>query len=116
MREHGDEAVWDLINPAVGGVKLQTCLPAGRYHGRKPVELHNLRVTGGDIMITGMATDTKQKKVEKLMEQVALRVFQKMLRSRRVSELVRLAQEGGSFDFLMSEPDLYSLPPKHEKG
>ncbi len=67
-------------------------------------------------MITDMATDTKQKKVEKMMEQVASRVFQKMLRSRRVSELVRLAQEGGSFDFLANEPDIYSLQPKHEKG
>ena len=61
-----------------------------------------------------MATDIQQKKIEKLMEQVALRVFKKMLRSRKVSELIRLAHEGGSFDFLKNEPDLYSSP-KHEK-
>ncbi len=85
-------------------------------YGGRWKDFCNLRVLRWGIMITDMATDTKQKKVEKLMEQVALRVFQKMLRNRRVSELVRLAQDGGSFDFLMSEPDLYSLPPKHEKG
>ena len=63
-----------------------------------------------------MTVSVEEKKIEKLMERVALRVFQKMLRSRRVSKLVRLAQEGGSFDFLMSEPDIYSSQPKYEKG
>jgi len=63
-----------------------------------------------------MATDVAEKKIEKLMEQIALRVFQKMLRSKKISELVRLAQEGGSFDFLANEPDIYSSKPTHEKG
>ena len=61
-----------------------------------------------------MATVVEQKKIEKLVERVTVRVLKKILRKNTISSLVRLAERGGSFDFLESEPDLYALP-RHAK-
>ena len=61
-----------------------------------------------------IAIVAEQKKIEKLVERVTVRVLKEILRKNTLSSLIRLAERGGSFDFLENEPDLYTLP-RHAK-